>query len=125
MKIVQYDSNGKIHSVQTMDDLSMSDDYRAFLGEEGVLYLPSVFTAHISDVKHYVNDSTVMERPTSTVYLDGATLCNVRENATVIIDGVSYEADGSEIELEFSHPGTYQLAVKDWPFLDWEGTYEN
>lgn len=89
----------------------------------GCLYLPVETPS--DDLLFYVKDSTVLPRPESTAYLDGAKLCSVNENATVIIDGEKYTADGSDIDLEFSHSGTYLLTVKDWPYLDWTAEYEN
>jgi hypothetical protein len=119
IKIVDYDkTTGQINRVVTYYEAEHAGELYP-----GCLYLP--VETETNDMLFYVKDSSVLPRPVSTVYLDGAKLCNVRENAAVIIDGETYTADGSEITLEFSHSGQYLITVKDWPFLDWSGIYEN
>lgn len=126
MKIVRYDKTGLIISVQKMDDLMMSDGFRSIFGDEGVLYLPSVYTAEINDSFQYVDDGVVVDRPLQSITVDGMTLKGVQEGATVTIEGIDYNVDKTEdIELEFSHVGSYEVKVTHWPYLDWSATIEN
>lgn len=127
MKIVRYDpKTGRIDSVQTMDDLLMTDAIREFMGEEGVLYLPSVYTARISDLNQYVHAGVVVDRPLQPITLEGRVLKGVLAGATVTIEGIDYNVYESEdIELEFSHVGVYEVKVVHWPYHDWSANVEN
>lgn len=73
---------------------------------------------------HYVSDGEVTPRPTMGAYILGSTLNGVPEGATVTIEGAEYLADGSQITLEVSLPGIYEITVSKWPYLDEELTYE-
>lgn len=72
---------------------------------------------------HPVN-KVIQTRPTLKAKLTDMVLHGVPETAQVIIDGVTYEADGQAIELEFDMPGSYLITVVCWPFLDWSTTLE-
>lgn len=71
-----------------------------------------------SQYEHYILNGEVTERPASPVSRTGLTLHDVSEGSTLWINGVSYPAEG-EVELEFPLPGTFQLRVECFPFLDW------
>ena len=73
----------------------------------------------------YIVREKVQDRPTFSLTLDGKYLKGVPKGASVTIEGTVYTADGSRIELEFSHPGTYKIGVSMFPYMDEEVTYEN
>lgn len=70
--------------------------------------------------RDYVADGAVVPRPASPVTISGLTLHDVPAGARVIIDGTAYEADGT-VELEFPLPGTFNLRVECFPYLEWSG----
>ncbi|WDM87436.1 hypothetical protein LG197_22905 [Pseudomonas asiatica] len=75
--------------------------------------------------EHYVIGQTLKERPQMGAVLQGDWLKGVREGAAVHIESETYTADGSDIELAFSAPGTYHVTVTLWPYRDQEFTVEN
>lgn len=74
---------------------------------------------------HYVLGGVVVARPPLAAQLDGLLLTGVPAGASVVIEGETYAADGSDIELEFGLPGFYTIRVRHWPFMDWEVVVEN
>lgn len=79
--------------------------------------------ARIAD--HFVMGQMLKERPWMGAALQGHWLKGVHEGAAVKIENETYIADGSDIELEFSAPGTYHVTVSLWPYRDQEFTFEN
>ena len=75
--------------------------------------------------EHFVIGQMLKERPQMGAVLQGHWLKGVHEGATVNIESETYTADGSDIELEFSAPGTYHVTVSLWPYRDQEFTFEN
>ena len=67
---------------------------------------------------YYILDGEVTERPASPVTRSGLTLSDVPEGSTLYINGEGYAVEG-EVELDFPLPGTYQLRVECFPYLDW------
>ncbi|MGG5142813.1 hypothetical protein [Alcaligenes ammonioxydans] len=58
--------------------------------------------------------------------VDGLTLRGVRPGSTITIEGQQYEcAEGGDVELSFQYPGTYEITVTRWPYLDGSYTIEN
>ena len=74
---------------------------------------------------HFVIGQMLKERPQMGAVLQGHWLKGVHEGAAVNIENETYIADGSDIELEFSAPGTYHVTVILWPYRDQEFTFEN
>jgi len=68
--------------------------------------------------RNYILNGQPTERPASPVTRTDLTLHDVPNGATLWINGVSYPAEG-EVELEFPLPGTFNLRVECFPFLDW------
>lgn len=68
----------------------------------------------------YVDLSLLMVRPKlpSQVTVDGLMLRNVPVPSVILIEGVPYENDEPEVELEFDMPGQYQIVVKSVRELD-------
>jgi hypothetical protein len=73
----------------------------------------------------YVLDGMAVPRPENPTTISNEALENVPVPATVIINGVSYETNESRVELGFSQPGTYDVKVVAWPYLDKEFSVEN
>lgn len=75
----------------------------------------------LSGDTHYVQNDQPTPRPTQATTLNGLTLENLPVPAQVTIDGVEYTTDAAEVELDFPLPGTYQIRVSAFPYLDWTG----
>nr|WP_314661202.1 hypothetical protein [uncultured Pseudomonas sp.] len=75
--------------------------------------------------EHFVIGQMLKERPQMGAVLQGHWLKGVHEGAGVNIESETYIADGSDIELGFSAPGTYHVTVSLWPYRDQEFTVEN
>ncbi len=66
------------------------------------------------------------QRPACPVVADGLSLRGVRPDSTITIEGRQYPcADGGDVELSFQFPGTYEVTVARWPYLDGRYTIEN
>lgn len=82
----------------------------------------SVSLASPSDIKYgYVVGDQLQPRPTQSTQLVGLTLTDLPANATLHIDDQAYPLTDTTVELDFPLPGTYQLRVECWPYLDWTG----
>lgn len=79
----------------------------------------------ITTDKYYVDNEELKERPEGTARLEGLTLKGVLAGSNVSIEGVDYTADGTDIELEFSLPGSYTVVVELWPYKKQEFVVEN
>lgn len=90
-------------------------------GQYGLSYLYAIG----DEATQYVLNGTLTERPSLSVTLTGSSLVGVPAGASVNIEGTEYPADGSNIELTFSHVGTYKIAISMFPYADMELTYEN
>lgn len=73
----------------------------------------------------FVQGKQVQPRPRFDLQVAGNVLSGVPAGATVEIEGATYIADGSNIELVFNFPGTYLVRVSLWPFHDEEVSIEN
>lgn len=76
--------------------------------------------------EHYIDltdpqNPTPTERPTQSTTLTGLELSNLPEGSTLYIDGTAYPVTGTTATLDFPLPGTYQLRVECFPYLDWTG----
>ncbi|WP_144938324.1 hypothetical protein [Pseudomonas alabamensis] len=86
--------------------------------------LPYVqIVAPVSPDTHYAPGGVLTNRPASTTHLVGDLLKGVPDGATVVIEGQEYTADGTDIVLEFKHPGTYLIKVNAFPQKAWEGEF--
>ena len=71
----------------------------------------------------WLDEGTPRKRQPSPAKVDGLWLRGVRPGSTIHIEGQPYEcAEGGDVELSFQYPGTYQVRVERWPYLD--GVYE-
>jgi hypothetical protein len=83
--------------------------------------LPYVqIVAPVSPEAYYAPGGVLTARPASTTHLVGDLLKGVPTGATVVIEGQEYTADGTDIVLEFEHPGTYLIKVNAFPQKAWE-----
>lgn len=73
----------------------------------------------------YVKDGEIVSRPEFDITVIYGTLQGVPEHAEIKIDGSTYIADGSIIELEFSSAGPHHLTFALWPYIDTVITIEN
>ncbi|MBA1195425.1 hypothetical protein G7007_21630 [Pseudomonas entomophila] len=86
--------------------------------------LPYVqIVAPVSPEAYYAPDGVLTARPASTAHLVGNVLKGAPAGATVAIEGQEYTADGTDIVLEFEHPGTYLIKVDAFPQKTWEGEF--
>lgn len=68
----------------------------------------------------------VQKRPVCPATVDGMTLRAVRPCSVISIEGLQYECvEGGDIDLSFQFPGTYEVTVSCWPYLDGSYTVEN
>lgn len=68
----------------------------------------------------------VRKRPVCPVTVDGMTLRSVQPRSAISIEGLQYEcADGGDVDLSFQFPGTYEVTVSCWPYLDGRYSVEN
>lgn len=112
--IVAYDhTTGEIFQVTTYPGTHMDYGY-----PECLLLLDGT---EVSDLLDYVSGGVVTPRPILPGSLVGNLLIRVPTGAAVYIDGQTYTADGTDIELEFTYPGTYSIKVECWPYLGWVG----
>lgn len=72
------------------------------------------------------NGEVVLKRLQCPVSVREMKLLNVHPGSTIYIQGTAYEClDGGDVELSFSLPGSYQVIVRCWPFLDGDYQIEN
>lgn len=66
------------------------------------------------------------KRQACPVIPDGQILRGVLPGSTITIEGQQYECpEGGDVELSFQYPGTYEITVTRWPYLDGRYTVEN
>ena len=63
-------------------------------------------------------DGTYSERVEVPATIDGMTITGIPEGAVLTVEGVDYIIDDGEAELSFTLPGTYQVKLSLWPYLD-------
>lgn len=115
---ITYKPNGEITGVLSCDR-SMAD--AIIRANTSLPYVQIV--APVSPEAYYAPDGVLTARPASTADLVGDLLKGVPAGATVVIEGQEYTADGTDIVLEFEHPGTYLIKVNAFPQKAWEGEF--
>ncbi len=117
---VTYDKAGRICSVLSCQEELADKIIRANTE------LPYVRVgALVNEKEFFIVDQAPMLRPCGTAKLEGNLLKSVPAGASVTIEGQVYTADGTDIELEFSHLGIYTITISKWPYQDQEVTVEN
>lgn len=66
----------------------------------------------------YVVAGELVPRPANPTVLSGMALTNVPAPSVVYINGAKYDTHESTVELDFTYPGRYRIAVSSWPYLD-------
>lgn len=74
---------------------------------------------------HYVFNGDAVKRPECPVILQGKTIVNVPVPAKITINGVDYDTNEAEVELDFNFSGIYNVKVLAFPYLDKEFQIEN
>lgn len=64
------------------------------------------------------SDGSYSERVFMPATLDGMTITGIPEGAVLTIEGIDYTINDGEAELSFTLPGTYQVKLSLWPWLD-------
>ncbi|WP_240632009.1 hypothetical protein [Alcaligenes faecalis] len=68
----------------------------------------------------------VRKRQPCPVVIEGQVLRGVRPGSVITIESQQYEcAEGGDVELSLQYPGTYEITVTRWPYLDGRYTIEN
>lgn len=66
------------------------------------------------------------KRQLCPVLVDSLVLRGVRPGSVIVIEGDCHEcAEGGDVELSFQYPGSYEVIVKRWPYLDGSYIVEN
>lgn len=74
----------------------------------------------------WLRSGNPVKRQPCPAVADGLFLRGVPAGSTIIIEGESYACDaGGDISLTFEYPGTYNVRVIRWPYLDGEYIIEN
>lgn len=68
----------------------------------------------------HLRNGKVERRPPNPAVQDGMWLRRVPPHAKIRIEGATYIADDSDVELDFQYPGTYKVKVESWPHKDVE-----
>lgn len=72
----------------------------------------------------YIHNGRLATRPEMPTDLNGLTLTDVPVPCLVYINREAYMTEDSTVELEFDQPGTYNIRLECWPYLDKEFTVE-
>lgn len=118
--MVAYDTQGRIVLVASGPVASVEQTMRLNTSLP-LMQVPEPANPALS----YVSQGRVQARPAGSAVLAGNVLTGVPAGALVVIEGVEYTADGSEIELEFTQPGAHTIKVSAWPKQDQEFTFED
>lgn len=65
---------------------------------------------------HYVAGGQVVLRPALLVEFAGGVLSGVPAGARLVVDGITYQADGSPIEITTDPDQQLAITVEQWPF---------
>lgn len=71
---------------------------------------------------HYVLNGALVARPANPATLDGMTIKGLPVPCTITIEGTEHACTDAQCDLEFSHPGSYEVRVVAFPWLD--GVFE-
>ncbi|MBX6965870.1 hypothetical protein DUD43_07520 [Alcaligenes faecalis] len=87
---------------------------------------PCDWVEGIFDESWLLEEGVPRKRQPYPALLDGLVLQGVCPNSVVMIEGEQYECpEGGDIDLSFQFPGTYEVTVSCWPYLDGSYTVEN
>jgi hypothetical protein len=66
----------------------------------------------------YVRRGRITARPVNPAQLDGLQLTGLPAPCAIHINGQRYDCPDREATLHFSYPGSYQIRVEAFPYLD-------
>jgi len=119
--LAAYDEKGEIRMVVCAPKESA---YRSLTANSTLPYLELEHTP--SNAQHYVLKEKLVERPEMLLVVEGLTISGVPAGASVTIEnGPVCIADGTEIELSFNAPGTFNVSIEMWPYKKSELYIEN
>lgn len=124
MKMVSYNNSGKITSALEFPEgelyLEQAMASVKMMGWSGAIQCPEEVFHNRGDyyVVPGVGGPALSRRHPMELVLAGMELRGVPDGATVSIEGKEYTADGTDIELSFSHPGTFTVTASLFPWLD-------
>lgn len=111
MICVQYNKEtGLIGAVVTYPLADYEEHY------PGWLYLGN--TALVNAQFHYVVDGRIVDRPEMQAVLEDGVIKGVPAGAKIEIEDRNYEADGTDIELEFGHTGLFTIVINLFPYQE-------
>jgi hypothetical protein len=115
-----FDDAGRIFMCVEADADSFNATHVAMGAPRFLVGKSDVFTEYV-DLSQ--TPPVIAPRPSMSVSLDGSTLKGVPAGALVRIGGVSYPADGTDIELAFDTPAARKIDVENFPYMDWAWNY--
>jgi len=115
MKVIKFDpADGRIVSVSSYPGLLVYDHPYLVQG----IGLAAEDDAEVSDAAHFIRAGEVVTRSAMPVVRDGLHLAGLPVPCGVTINGAEYSVDDGALELAFPQPGTYQVTLSAWPYLD-------
>jgi hypothetical protein len=117
-QFVVYDATGRILRYG-----SCPADLIAVQAQEGETSVE--FDGQVSDVTHYFDGSIIAPRPANPATLSGLNIDDVPEGSVLEIEGTRYPVTDTVVHLSFTYPGTYDVKLFSFPWLDtsFEVTY--
>jgi len=109
MIYIIYDQVGRI-----LRNISSPQDMIEVQLQEGEMYLES--DNLIDDSVFYIDNSTIVKRPSFSETVQGTTISSLPIPTTIIVQGVSYEVSDGVAELSFNLPGTYPVILQSFPY---------
>lgn len=74
---------------------------------------------------HYVLAGEVIPRPEMNLIIHGMHVANLPVPCIININGVVYPCNDGAADLDLYYPGTYQVKVIAWPYINKEFEIEN
>ena len=131
------DVSGRILAVATFDAGSFRDVDRNVYEREGFSTLVVEDAVEVSRKDIYIKNGTLSERPTfapsispSSIAADGASIVKISKfpkNSTLKISGPiedTWDEPGTTSSITVNLPGTYRVAIQNWPYQDTEVTFD-
>jgi hypothetical protein len=83
------------------------------------------FDGQVSDATNYFNGTEIVARPANPATLSGMDIIDVPDGSVLEIEGTRYPVTGTTVHLSFTFPGTYDVRLFSFPWLDtsFEVTY--
>ncbi|UYY88123.1 hypothetical protein [Alcaligenes sp. SMD-FA] len=118
MEVVSLFKNGRFQqTVSGPQQLVIDPTLASWQGD----WVPGAF-----DSSWWFYGGEARERPVCPIVAEGLVLRGVRPGSMITIEGQQYECvEGGDVELSFQYPGTYEITVTRWPYLDGRYTIEN